>query len=106
MSPSAHGPLQAHCVERILDRLNKYHCQRQLQRLVELGANRNELLWRLIQLADYSPSLEPQKPKPRETRLQAKRIRATANLVESLNKGPYINLGRTSWVLPRYRNYS
>jgi hypothetical protein len=76
-------------VERVMAALRKYHCESHVDRLVKAGADRDELLRRLLLLVDYSPKLEPRRLTSRETSAHARKIRDTADLIEFLNEGPH-----------------
>lgn len=75
--------------KRMFDRIDRYRCRSEFDELVRLGANREELMKRLVRVSGYSAAMEPRKPDKRRTKQWAKRIRATAKLLTELDEHRY-----------------
>ena len=84
---SQQSPPSSELADLIFKTLEKYNVKASLDRLLACeGVDREELLRRVNTLRSYRPEMEPRKYPKRKARDTARRIRHTADLVQSLNE--------------------
>ncbi len=74
--------------KKVLETLKKHNCKARLDLLVESGADRDDLLRRLLAFASYSPRIELRRLTKRQANAAAKKIRDVADLIKSLEHDP------------------